>query len=614
MADLRASAAERARAAAAAAAAAGGDASEPDSKRSRKFSPVVWDRAGAPGATGAPAAGSGGEGRWAALPGDAASTALLEVMQFRERQREAKEAAEAEAAAGGAAAPRRAKLPHQMGLSPSSSSEGDTPDRALAALMTEPASAAGAAGGASFDPAADLLEESEEDEVEAAWRDAAAGGGRGAPAAAPADGGRARAAAEAHAAATAAAAQAEAEAAAAREAAAAVEAVAAAEAAEEEEAALRESQTGRVIDMLRGCRSVECFERLNHIDEGTYGVVFRARDKGTGRVVALKKVKMEKEKEGFPLTSLREINILLSFRHPNIVNVTEVVVGTSLDSIFMVMEFMEHDLKGLLDAMRSPFSVSEVKCYMAQLLAGVAYLHANWVLHRDLKTSNILVNNRGELKICDFGMARQYGSPLRPYTHMVVTLWYRAPELLLGVTTYSTAVDTWSLGCIMAELLSREPLLPGRSEIDQIDRVFKLLGTPSDKIWPGFTALPLVRKVKFVQQPYNNLRNRFPGRGPDGRPGLSDAGFELLNRLLAYDPAKRISAEEALEHPWFGELPPPKDKALMPTMPTRADGGAAASLKARMRSPGLDDAAAAARREELERHANGGGGLFAFAG
>jgi cell division cycle 2-like protein len=181
----------------------------------------------------------------------------------------------------------------------------------------------------------------------------------------------------------------------------------------------------RSVNMLQGCRSVDEFERLNKIDEGTYGVVYRARDKKTGEIVALKKVKMEKEREGFPLTSLREINILLSFHHPSVVDVKEVVVGSSLDSIFMVMEYMEHDLKGLMESMRQPFSQSEVKCLMLQLLEGVKYLHDNWVLHRDLKTSNLLLNNRGELKICDFGLARQYGSPLKTYTHLVVTLWYR---------------------------------------------------------------------------------------------------------------------------------------------------------------------------------------------
>ncbi|XP_059598177.1 cyclin-dependent kinase G-2 isoform X2 [Vitis vinifera] len=254
----------------------------------------------------------------------------------------------------------------------------------------------------------------------------------------------------------------------------------------------------RSVNMLQGCRSVDEFERLNKIDEGTYGVVYRAKDKKTGEIVALKKVKMEKEREGFPLTSLREINILLSFHHPSIVDVKEVVVGSNLDSIFMVMEYMEHDLKGLMETMKQPFSQSEVKCLMLQLLEGIKYLHDNWVLHRDLKTSNLLLNNRGELKICDFGLARQYGSPLKPYTHLVVTLWYRAPELLLGAKQYSTAIDMWSLGCIMAELLSKEPLFNGKTELDQIDKIFRTLGTPSETIWPGFSKLPGV-KVNFVK-------------------------------------------------------------------------------------------------------------------
>ncbi|KAG6712623.1 hypothetical protein I3842_05G111500 [Carya illinoinensis] len=254
----------------------------------------------------------------------------------------------------------------------------------------------------------------------------------------------------------------------------------------------------RSVNMLQGCRSVDEFERLNRIDEGTYGVVYRARDKKSGDIVALKKVKMEKEKEGFPLTSLREINILLSLHHSSIIDVKEVVVGSSLDSIFMVMEYMEHDLKGLMETMKQPFSQSEVKCLMLQLLEGVKYLHDNWVLHRDLKASNLLLNNRGELKICDFGLARQYGSPLKPYTHLVVTLWYRAPELLLGAKQYSTAIDMWSLGCIMAEFLSKEPLFNGKTEFDQLDKIFRILGTPNETIWPGFSKLPGV-KVNFVK-------------------------------------------------------------------------------------------------------------------
>ena len=328
----------------------------------------------------------------------------------------------------------------------------------------------------------------------------------------------------------------------------------------------------RKFDMMAGCRSVFEYEQLNKIDEGTYGVVFRARDKKTGAIRALKKVKMDKEREGFPLTALREANILLSMQHPNIVGVTEMVMGNSLDSIFMVMEFAEHDLKGLMETMTKPFTIPEVKCLMLQLLGGVSYLHDNWVLHRDLKTSNILVNNRGELKICDFGLARQYSDPLRPYTHMVVTLWYRAPELLLGQRLYSTGVDVWSLGCIMGELLCKDPLFQGKTEIDQIDRIFRLLGTPNEKIWPNFINLPSVRKIKFPHQPYNNLRKKFPKISPNGGVTLSDAGFDLLNKLLAYDPSRRMTCEEALGHEFFREFPPAKAKELMPTYPSKAAG------------------------------------------
>ncbi|KAJ9554501.1 hypothetical protein OSB04_018546 [Centaurea solstitialis] len=360
----------------------------------------------------------------------------------------------------------------------------------------------------------------------------------------------------------------------------------------------------RCFNMLQGCRSVDEFERLNKIDEGTYGVVYRAKDKKTGEIVALKKVKMEKEREGFPLTSLREINILLSFHHPSIVDVKEVVVGSNLDSIFMVMEYMEHDLKALMETMKQPFSQSEVKCLMLQLLEGTKYLHDNWVLHRDLKTSNLLLNNRGELKICDFGLARQYGSPLKPYTHLVVTLWYRAPELLLGAKEYSTAIDMWSLGCIMAELLSKQPLFNGKTEFDQLDKIFKTLGTPNETIWPGYSKLPGV-KVNFVKHQYNLLRRKFPATSFTGSPVLSDAGFDLLNKLITYDPKKRITAEEALDHEWFREVPLPKSKDFMPTFPAQH----AQDRRTRrvMKSP---DPLEEQRRKELQQAEFGTGGLF----
>ena len=379
----------------------------------------------------------------------------------------------------------------------------------------------------------------------------------------------------------------------------------------------------RKFDMMAGCRSVFEYEQLNKIDEGTYGVVFRARDKGTGAIRALKKVKMDKEREGFPLTALREANILLSMQHPNVVGVTEMVMGNSLDSIFMVMEFAEHDLKGLMETMTKPFTIPEVKCLMLQLLGGVSYLHDNWVLHRDLKTSNVLVNNKGELKICDFGLARQYSDPLRPYTHMVVTLWYRAPELLLGQRLYSTGVDVWSLGCIMGELLCKDPLFQGKTEIDQIDRIFRVLGTPNEKIWPDFVNLPSVRKIKFPHQPYNNLRKKFPKISPNGGVTLSDCGFDLMNKLLAYDPSRRMTCEDALNHAFFAEFPPAKAKELMPTYPSKAAGQTRevverAKAAARVRNAELraaevgegEDPLEAQRRREVAAAGRAQSGLF----
>ncbi|KAL5717712.1 cyclin-dependent kinase [Ranunculus cassubicifolius] len=330
-----------------------------------------------------------------------------------------------------------------------------------------------------------------------------------------------------------------------------------------------ESTSSPQRNTINCCRSVHDFERIRKIGSGTYGVVFQARDKKTGEIVALKKVKMEKEREGFPITSLREINILVSLRHPSVVEVKEVVVEEDVKrgkfETYLVMEYIEHDLKGLMDTMKNSFSQSEVKCLMLQLLEAVEYLHDNWVLHRDLKTSNILFSNSGELKICDFGLSRQYGSPLKPYTPLVVSLWYRAPELLLGAGKYSTAIDMWSLGCIMAELLTKEPLFKGESEINQVNKIFEILGTPNETTWPGFSTLPGA-KPKFVRQK-SSLRKKFPPTSFTGSAFLSSAGLDLLERLLTYDPDKRITAQEAVRHEWFREVPLPKSKEFMPTFP-----------------------------------------------
>ncbi|KAK4054249.1 hypothetical protein OIV83_001275 [Microbotryomycetes sp. JL201] len=314
---------------------------------------------------------------------------------------------------------------------------------------------------------------------------------------------------------------------------------------------------------LQSCRSVYNYERLNEIEEGSYGIVFRARCKTTGDIVALKKIKMDKEKNGFPITSLREIQTLMVCNHENIVRVREIVVGDTLTQVFIVMDFVEHDLKTLLSTMPTPFLASEIKTLMMQLLSAMALCHDNWIVHRDLKTSNLLMNNRGQIKVADFGLARTYGDPLGDMTQLVVTLWYRAPELLFGATEYSTAVDMWSIGCIFGELILKEPLLPGKGEIDQVSKarpIFKLLGRPTEEMWPGFTKLPNVKSFNLTSAQPQTFRY------------LTQHGLDLLQGLLTYDPDKRLTAEQALKHPYFQESPLPKHPDLFASFPSVANG------------------------------------------
>lgn len=322
------------------------------------------------------------------------------------------------------------------------------------------------------------------------------------------------------------------------------------------------------LPALQGCRNVEEFHCLNRIEEGTYGVVYRAKDLKTDEIVALKRLKMEREKEGFPITSLREINTLLKAQHPNIVTVREIVVGSNMDKIFIVMDYVEHDLKSLMESMKEPFIQGEVKTLMTQLLSGVNHLHDNWIIHRDLKTSNLLLSHQGVLKIGDFGLAREFGSPLKPYTPVVVTLWYRAPELLLQDKLYTTSIDLWSVGCIFGELLMKKALFPGKSEIDQLNRIFKELGTPTEKIWEGVSQLPIMKKCSFKTYIYNELKKKFG-------PVLTETGFDLMNRLLTYNPQKRITANEALKHLYFREAPLPVKESMFPTWPAKSEKGSA---------------------------------------
>ncbi|KAK1223817.1 hypothetical protein PQX77_013341 [Marasmius sp. AFHP31] len=319
-------------------------------------------------------------------------------------------------------------------------------------------------------------------------------------------------------------------------------------------------------------RSVYSYERLNQIEEGSYGVVFRARDKQTGDIVALKKFKLDEEKNGFPITALREINALISCRHENVVRPQRTfddmhsTLAMNTPRVFVVMDFIEHDLKSLLTLMPTPFLQSEVKTLMLQLLSAVKHCHSNWILHRDLKTSNLLMNNRGTIKVADFGLARRYGDPVGVggMTQLVVTLWYRAPEILLGAEKYSTAVDMWSVGCIFAELLSKEPLFQAKGELELISMIFKLLGPPTKDSWPEYTTLPLAKTITLPSPQPHQFRQKFPY--------LTTSGLDLMMSLLTYDPERRITAEEALQHPYFTESPLPKHPDLFGSFPSAAAG------------------------------------------
>jgi cell division cycle 2-like len=317
----------------------------------------------------------------------------------------------------------------------------------------------------------------------------------------------------------------------------------------------------------RRCRSVDCYERLNFIDEGTYGRVFRARDNETGDVYALKQIKLEGEREGFPVTALREVSVLLSLRHDNIVHVREVVVGLTMNKIYMVMEYAEHDVRSVLGRMKHPYSQSEVKSLVQQILRGVAHMHARWVLHRDLKTANLLLNHRGVVKVCDFGLARRYGDPVGSMTPGVTTLWYRAPEVLLGATTYTTAVDVWSVGCIFAELVLGDALFAGRGELDQLLKIFEVVGKPTESSWPGLGELPTMRRVSLQGPARSELRSRLRADAHSARTPLTRLGLELVEAMLTPDPAKRVTAAEALQHPYFDEAPAAARPHLIQTLP-----------------------------------------------
>ena len=291
-----------------------------------------------------------------------------------------------------------------------------------------------------------------------------------------------------------------------------------------------------------GQHGKEIFEKIEKIGSGTYGVVYKGYKKkqnGEKEIVAIKKMKIDLENEGIPSTALREITILRELKHPNIVRLLDVVLNNS--KLYLLFEFVECDLrKYLINLKEKALDENLVKNFLYKILDAVAYCHSKKIIHRDLKPQNILTAKNGEIvKVADFGLARAFSIPIRPYTKEVLTLWYRAPELLLGINEYSTPVDIWSIGCIFAELILKQPLFKGEYEIEQLFKIFHVLGTPNKDIWPEVETLP-------------NFSHEFPKFKPikfeEYFIGLDKNGIDLLKQMLVYDPNQRITAKQALMH------------------------------------------------------------------
>jgi len=287
--------------------------------------------------------------------------------------------------------------------------------------------------------------------------------------------------------------------------------------------------------------------RTTKLGEGTYGVVYRAKDQKGQEIYALKKIRLQAEEEGIPSTAIREISLLKELNHINIVKLYEVL--HSPKKLTLVFEYVEQDLKKILDMAKGKgLDIKFTKNLLYQLLRGVDHIHKYKVLHRDLKPQNLLINKDNILKIADFGLARGYGIPVKNYTHEVVTLWYRPPDVLLGNKTYGTTVDMWSIGCIFAEMASGKPLFTGNSEVDQLKKIFEIMGTPTDNYASSLKELPEWGVGD------NNFEEKKPQNFKELIPNLDNEGIDLLQKFLQLEPDKRISCEEALKHPFFDDI------------------------------------------------------------
>ena len=259
--------------------------------------------------------------------------------------------------------------------------------------------------------------------------------------------------------------------------------------------------------------------------------------------------------QGLPATALREVSLLKELHHPNVIRLTEWYHFPTDNALWLVYERCGLDLKKYMQSKQYTLSVACIKSLTYQLFSGLAWCHSRGIMHRDLLPRSLLVDpHAGVLKLSRFGLARPFlEDDCRTYTHEVVTLWYRAPEILLGAGHYSSAVDMWSVGTIIPEMVTGHPLFPGDSEIDQLFKTFRLLGTPKEAAWPGVTRLPDFNPA-FPRWEPKPLRVAVAHLAAPGAEGIDDAGLDLVTRCLTYAPAARLTAHEALGHPFFDDL------------------------------------------------------------
>ncbi|KAL1533893.1 [pyruvate dehydrogenase (acetyl-transferring)] kinase [Salvia divinorum] len=307
-------------------------------------------------------------------------------------------------------------------------------------------------------------------------------------------------------------------------------------------------------------RSADSYEKLKKIGQGTYSSVYKARDLKSGKIVAMKKVKFAHMDPDSVCFMAREISILRQLDHPNVMRLEAIVISSVSGSLYLVFEYMKHDLARLLESAKFKFTEPQIKLYMQQILRGLEHSHSRGILHRDIKGANILVDSNGVLKIGDFGLAtilnpRKKGQ----LTSCVVTLWYRAPELMLGATDYGAAIDLWSVGCILAELFTGRPIMPGRTEVEQTHKIFKLCGSPTEAFWKK-TKLPLASSFRSQRVYKRNISQTFKD--------FPSSALALLEVLLSIDPQERGTASSALKSGFFTSMPLPREPSKMARYPS----------------------------------------------